>query len=320
MAARLRLTLACGDYDIVSALKERAVEADGIELALLTHMDAGTRHARMIRDRAFDVSELSLSSYLMAKARGADLTAIPVFLHRRFRHGFIFVNAASGVRRPADLVGRKVGLKSFQATANVWLRGILEHEYHVRQEQLRWVIEGDEVVEFTPPATIDWIPPTPGTGVEAMLLAGELDAMLDPEVIAAIAAGDTRVRRLFENYKELEIDYYRRTGIFPIMHLTAIKEEIVARHPWVGASLMAAFEHAKRLAWEKMRNPRVVPLAWFQSALEEQQRILGSDPWAYGLDEPNRRNIETLIRYAHTQGLIDRRFALAELFVADLQR
>lgn len=315
MTAKLHLTLACGDYEIVRALKEGQLRPEGIELELRTDMDAATRHGRMIRERAFDVSELSLSSYLMAKARGVALLAIPVFLHRRFRHGFVFVNAGKDIRRPADLIGRKIGVKSFQATANVWLRGILEHEYGVPHKRLHWVIAGEEAVDFTPPADLPWTRPAPGKAIEAMLVAGELDAVLDPDVIAPIAHHDARVRRLFEDYKRLEIDYFRRTGIFPIMHVTAIKQELVETHPWLAQSLLTAFEGAKALAYERLRNPRIVPLAWFLSALEEQHEILGADPWVYGLGESNRRNLETLIEYAHEQGLIERRLELAELFV-----
>lgn len=316
MAAKLHLTLACGDYEIIRALKEGRVTPEGIELEVRTGMDPGTRHAAMIRERAFDVSELSLSSYLMAKARGAALTAIPVFLHRRFRHGFVFINAGKGIHHPADLVGRKIGVKSFQATANVWLRGILEHEYRVPHKALQWVIGGEEAVGFTPPAGLPCTRLARGQAMEAMLAEGELDAMLDPDVITPIAHRDPRVRRLFEDYKTLEIEYFRRTGIFPIMHVTAIKQELVEQHPWLAASLMTAFERAKALAYERLRNPRIVPLAWFLSALEEQHNVLGNDPWAYGLGEPNQKNLETLVDYACEQGLIDRRLALAELFVA----
>ncbi len=316
MAAKLRLTLACGDYEIVRALKEGRVRPEGIELELRTDMDSGTRHAAMIRERAFDVSELSLSSYLMAKARGAALTAIPVFLHRRFRHGFVFINARKGIHHPADLIGRRIGVQSFQATANVWLRGILEHEYGVPHRALHWVVGGEEAVGFTPPAELTWMHVAPAKSMPAMLAEGELDAMLDPDVIAPIARKDPRVRRLFEDYKTREMEYFRRTGLFPIMHVTAIKQELVQQHPWLAASLMRAFESAKALAYERLRNPRIVPLAWFLPALEEQRDVLGEDPWAYGLSGANVKNLHTLIDYAHEQGLVDRRLALTELFIA----
>ncbi len=313
MAATLQMTLACGDYEIVRALKQGEVKADGIELTMLTDMDSTTRHWRMIRDHEFDVCELSLSSYLMARARDEDLTAIPVFLHRRFRHGFVFVNTDAGIHRPSDLIGRKVGTGSFQATANVWMRGILEHEHAVPHKQLHWVAAQEETVPFAADGLRLMRIPA-GQSLTSMLLTGELDAVMHTDVIAPIRDRHPRVGRLFDNYKELEIAYYRKTGIFPIMHTTAIKREIVERYPWVPASLMRAFEQAKTIAYGRMENPRIVPLAWFQTALEEQQALLGSDPWAYGLDEVNRYNLQTLIQYSHEQGLIERLVPVDALF------
>jgi 4,5-dihydroxyphthalate decarboxylase len=315
VAARLPLTLACGDYEIVRALKEGLVRADGIELRFHTDMDSSTRHRRMIRERAFDVCELSLSSYLMANDRGQALAAIPVFLHRRFRHGFIFVSADSGIDRAADLRGCKVGTNSFQATANVWMRGILEHEHHLPHRGLHWLVEQEEAVPFTPPQDLQWARTPPGRTLASMLSEGELDAVLHTDLIAPVRKHGARIKRLFPNYKELEIDYYKRTGIFPIMHTTAIKREIVDQYPWVAPSLQRAFEDAKQRAYERLQNPRIVPLAWYQSALEEQQALLGEDPWAYGLGTGNQRNLQTLIQYALEQGLIARSWALAELFV-----
>ena len=313
MAATLHLTLACGDYEIVRALKLGEVKADGIELTMLTDMDSTTRHWRMIRHREFDVCELSLSSYLMARVTDQDLSAIPVFLHRRFRHGFIFTNTAAGIHRPSDLIGRKVGTGSFQATANVWMRGILEHEYAVPHKQLHWIAAQEETVPFAADGLTLMRAPA-SQSLSSMLLKGELDAVVHTDVIAPIRDGDPRVRRMFENYKGLEIAYYQKTGIFPIMHTTAIKREIVERHPWLPASLMRAFERAKEIAYRRMDNPRIVPLAWFQTALEEERALLGLDPWAYGLDGVNRRNLQTLIQYSHEQGLIDRMVSVDDLF------
>ncbi|MFQ5994118.1 MAG: ABC transporter substrate-binding protein [Acidiferrobacterales bacterium] len=315
MAGVLRLTLACGDYEIVRALKENTVRPEGIELSLVTDMDAMTRHSKMIRESAFDVCELSMSSYLMARARGQALSAIPVFLHRRFRHGFIFVSASSDVSQPRDLIGKKVGVNSFQATANVWIRGILEHEFEVPHKQLHWVVEGREAVAFNVPEGLTWTRSPPGERVETMLVDGELDAVLHTDVITPMRQRDPRVRRLFENYKKLEIDYYKKTAIFPIMHTTAIKQEIVDRCPWVPVSLLKAFERAKAMAYQRLQDPRIVPLAWFRTSLEEQEQILGEDPWMYGLGATNRKNLRTLVQYAHEQGLIGQPVSLDELFV-----
>ncbi|HWO41644.1 MAG TPA: ABC transporter substrate-binding protein [Candidatus Eisenbacteria bacterium] len=314
MGVKLRLTLACGDYEIIRALKEGVVTPDGIELTVLTDMTSDVRHWRMLRNREFDVAELSMSNYMIARTKGLPFTAIPVFLHRRFRHGFVFLNAASGIARPADLIGRKVGLRNFSATANLWIRGILEHEYQVPHREIRWYKQDEEEVEFTPPADLALERIPPGQSVERMLLDGELQAVIHPEIIQPVLDKDPRVTRLFPNYKDLEIDYYRRTGIFPIMHTTAIRQEIVDRHPWVPINLFEAFERSKLIAYQRMQNPRIVPLAWFRHALEEQEELLGTDPWRYGLGNENRRNLETLMGYSLKQGLIPRTLSIDELF------
>ena len=315
MSKKIHLTLACGDYEIIRALKERTVEPDGIELTILTGMTADVRHGRMIRNREFDVAELSMSNYLIAKHRGLPFVAIPVFLHRRFRHGFIFINAARGITEPTDLIGKKVGLCNFHATANLWIRGILEHDYKVPHKQIHWFKEDDEKLQWTPPAglKIEKIPT--GKHIVDMLLASELDAVIDPELIQPVLDKDKRVSRLFPNYRDLEMDYFKRTGMFPIMHTTAIKQEIVEKHPWVPINLMQAFEESKNAAYKRTENPRIVPLAWFRHFLEEQQEILGTDPWVYGLGDANRKNLETLMQYSVEQGLIGRKIVLGEIFI-----
>jgi 4,5-dihydroxyphthalate decarboxylase len=313
--SRLQLTLATGDYESIRALKEGTVRPDGIELTVLTEMTSDVRHWRMVRNREFDIAELSMSNYLMARYTGLPFTAIPVFLHRRFRHGFVFVNTSKGVKKPADLIGRKVGLRNFQATANLWIRGTLEHEYGLPHRSISWFKQDDEEVEWIPPVDLKIQRIALGKSIEKMLLDGELDALIHPEIIQPILDKDERVSRLFPNYRELEIDYFKRTGFFPIMHTTAIKQEIIDRYPWVAINLMQAFEESKKAAYKRMENPRIVPLAWFRSFLEEQEELLGRDPWEYGLGEVNRRSLETLMQYSQEQGLLGRKMSLDELFV-----
>lgn len=315
MSSRLCLTLACGDYEIVRALKEGRVKPDGIDLTVLTDMTSDVRHWRMARNREFDIAELSMSNYLMAKYNGLPFTAIPVFLHRRFRHGFIFLNATKNIHKPTDLIGKKVGLRNFQLTANLWIRGILEHEYQVPHRSIRWFKQDEEEVEWDPPSGLDIQRVGANQNVETMLVEGELDALIHPELIQPILNKDKRVSRLFPAYRDLEIDYFKRTGIFPIMHTTAIKQEIVDKFPWVPLNLMQAFEESKKTAYKRMENPRIVPLAWFRHFQEEQDEILGPDPWAYGLGETNRKNLETLMQYSQEQGLLRRKMSLDELFI-----
>ncbi len=315
MSQKLELTLACGDYEITRPLIDGVVRPEGIELTILTDMDSTTRHWRFLRNREFDVAEVSASSYLVARDQGQPLRAIPVFPHRRFRHGFAFVNTGKGIAKPADLVGRKVGVKSFQVTAILWLRGILEHEYGVPHKSIEWVTEFDEDVEFTPPPGLRLTRVAHDKSLEAMLLEGEIDALFDAYLIKSLTAKDPRVGRLFPDYKQEEIAYVRKTGIFPIMHVVGLRQEIVDRHPWVAASLFQAFEQAKALAMKRMENPRIAPLAWYRCAWEEQEAILGPDPWAYGLTGRNRTTLETLAGYSHEQGLIRRHPPLEELFL-----
>ncbi len=315
MSSKLKLTLACGDYEIVRALKEGSVTADGIDLTILTDMDSASRHWRMIRGKEFDVAELSMSSYLMAADREQPFTAIPVFLHRRFRHGFVFINASAGIEKPTDLIGKRVGVKTFQATAILWLRGMLEHEYGAPHREINWIAELDEDVEFEHPPGLSLEKAPGGKEVEWMLADGELDAVLHPDLIDPIMQGDKRVRRLFDDYQAEEQAYYQRTGIFPIMHVTAIKKEIVDANPWVPMSLMKAFEASKKAAYARMENPRIVPLAWFRHYLDTERELLGPDPWEYGLGEANRHNLETAIGYSHDCGLISRRLAPDDIFI-----
>jgi len=314
MSKSIPLTLACGDYEIVRALKEGTVKADGIELTMLTAMDSSTRHWRFLRNQDFDAAEVSASGYLAARDRGHPLVAIPVFLHRRFRHGFIFINTTKGITKPTDLIGRKIGVKSFMVTATLWARGILEHEYGVPHRSIDWYAEIDDDVAFTPPKDLKLTRLPDNKSVETMLAEGDLDALIHSDLIEGLGE-DKRIGRLFEDYKAEEIGYFRKTQIFPIMHVMGIRKEIIDRHPWVPVNLFNAFEQAKMLAMKRMENPRIVPLAWYREAWEEQEAILGSDPWQYGVGERNANNMRTLVGYSHEQGLISRDIPLDELFL-----
>ncbi len=312
---RIPLTLACGDYEIHRALKEGAVKPDGIELTVLTDMDSSTRHWRFLRNREFDVAECSCSSYVIARDQGLPFRALPVFPHRRFRHGFIFINTGKGIAKPTDLIGRKIGVKSFQVTAVHWMRGILESEYGVPHKSIEWFAEIDEDVEFIPPPDLKLTRLPPNKSVEAMLVEGELDAVLHSDLIEPLVKKDPRVARLFRDHKAEEQAYFKKTGIFPIMHVVAIREDIVAKYPWAPINLYRAFEQAKAIAMKRMENPRIAPLAWYREAWEEQQEILGPDPWENGLTPRNRGTLETLARYSHEQGLTKRLIPLEELFL-----
>ena len=312
----IQLTLACGDYEIIRAIKEGAVKVDGVDLTVLTDIDSSTRHWRFLRNREFDVAEVSASSYLLARDAGMDIEGIPVFLHRRFRHEFVFVNTKKGIKSPKDLIGKKVGVKSFQVSAILWMRGILEHEYGVPHKSIHWHSEIDEDVEFTPAPDLQWTRLADEQTLEAMLVSGELDAVIHSDIIEPYEKGDPNVARLFDDYKGEEERYFQKTGIFPIMHVMGIKRDIVERYPWIPVNLYKAFDKAKAIGMKRMFNPRIAPLAWYRHALEEQRKLLGEDPWEYGLSDSNRHNLDTLVGYSHEQGMLKRRWPLDELFLS----
>lgn len=319
MSKKLPLTLACGDYEIVRPLIEGRVRADGIDLTILTKMDSATRHWRFLRGGEFDVAEVSGSSYLAAHDNSWPFRAIPVFLHRRFRHGFMFINTGKGIAKPKDLIGRKVGVKTMMTTAVLWMRGILEHEYGVPLKSIEWFAELEDDVEVSLHKDLKLTRLAGDKSVETMLAQGELDAVLHSDLIKPLLTKDARVARLFPSYKDEEIAYYKKTGIFPIMHVMGLRQSLVEQHPWVAVNLFKAFDEAKAIAMERMQNPRIVPLAWYREAWEEQENILGTDPWEYSLTPKNRKNLETLIGYSHEQGLIKKKPALEELFLGITQ-
>jgi 4,5-dihydroxyphthalate decarboxylase len=314
VASKLRLTVACGDYEIVRALKDGAVAADGLELVLLTDMGPRERHWRLARKAEFDVCEENVGAYFMARDQGHPFTAIPVFMHRRFRHGFVFINTRAGIAAPKDLIGREVGGTNFQPASNIWMRGILEEHYGVPHREITWVVDRSEDVPFSVPPGLRIEMKRSDKPLSDMLADGDLPAMISPTLPRPFVEGDRRIARLFADYKQIEIDYFRQTGIFPIMHVTTVKREIVEKYPWVPTNLTKAFEQAKQIAYRRVANPRMIPLAWVRTAVEEQEAILGRDPWAYGLTPANRKNLETVLRYAHQQGLIRTMPKLDDLF------
>ncbi|HWC94442.1 MAG TPA: PhnD/SsuA/transferrin family substrate-binding protein [Pseudolabrys sp.] len=316
MTSKLPLTLACGDYELVRPLLERKVEVDGVDLTMLTDMDSATRHWRFLRNNEFDVAEVSISSYLAARDNDWPFRAIPVFLHRRFRHGFMFINTGKGIAKPGDLKGRRIGVKTLMTSAILWMRGLLQNEYGVPLDSIEWVAELNNDVDVQLPPNTKYTLLPRDKSVETMLAEGELDAVFHSDLIKPFLAKDLRVARLFADARAEEMAYYKRTGIFPIMHVLGIRQALTDRHPWLAINLYRAFNEAKTLAMKRMANPRIVPLAWYRAAWEEQERVLGPDPWEYGMSEKNRKNLETVVGYSHQQGLIRQRPALEQLFLS----
>jgi 4,5-dihydroxyphthalate decarboxylase len=312
LMARLTLTLACGAYDLVRALADGRAQAPGVELNVLT-MPSPERHGRMLRHQEFDVCELSLVGYLVARDQGAAFTAIPVFPHRRFRHGYVVKRMNAGIDKPADLNGKRVGLDTLQNSAGLWMRGILQDHYGVDLKSVEWWCQEQEDVAFKPAAWMKVRRVPAGNDIDRMLLEGELEAAIYPETLPSVRSGSPKVGLLFPRVREAEIDYYKRSGIFPIMHTVVIRNSILEHHPWVAVSVMQAFQQAKELCYRHMQDPRNLALVWASEVLSEQRGAMGADAYPYGL-EPNRKALEAVVRYEHEQGMISKRPAVEELF------
>jgi 4,5-dihydroxyphthalate decarboxylase len=301
-----QITFAGACYDRTQALIDGTVKPDGLEFNwLILHYPEIWR--RMLNDYNFDASELSLSSYLIARSMGKPLIAIPVFPARTFRHSYVFINNQSGITKPADLVGKKVGLADFQQTATVWMRGILQHEYQVPLEEIQWFTWAKTRMEIELPRRYRIQAIRAGKDPEEMLKKGELDAVILAALFPSLLNGTPEARRLFENYKDVEQAYFKKTKIFPIMHTVAMREELWKEQPWIAVSLLKAFQQAKEIAYERLvdLNAYKISLIWMRDLVSEQEIIVGNDPWAYGF-EKNRHVLETIAGYLHEQGLIDK--------------
>jgi 4,5-dihydroxyphthalate decarboxylase len=302
------------------ALRDGTVQAEGIQLNYIT-LPPEEIFWRMLKYREFDASEMSLGNHIMATARGTSrFVAVPVFPSRLFRHSFIFINMHSRIAKPQDLAGKRVGAPEYHITALVWMRGMLEHEYGVRPHDVHWVLAGLETpgredrIEFRMPEGISWESRSDRT-LSAMLDSGEVDAVISARAPSCFVHGSPRVARLFEDYAVVEMNYYRRTRLFPIMHTLVIRDDVYAQHPWVAQSLLKACEQAKTLALEHLWSTDTLKymIPWLIPVLEQQREIFGQDCWPYGV-EANRHTIETLIRYSHEQRLIPRPVEVDELF------
>ena len=310
----LRLTLACGDYDINRALVDGEARVQGVDLVGLT-LPSPERHWRLLRHQEFDICELSMASYLaMRDTRAQPYIAVPVFPHRRFRHSYLFVNSNAGITSPKDLEGTAIGIRTWQNTAALWMRGILQEHYDVSLQTIDWVAQDEEDVPINPAAGGFRLRRVQdGKDVDRMLVEGEIEGLLYPDLPPSFRDGDPRMRRMWPDARAEEQRFFQRTGIFPIMHTVVVRESLLEDYPWLGLEIVKAFRQSKEHAWRAMEDPRRVSLAWFREALEEQRGILGRDPWPYDV-AGNRGALEPLCGYAHTQGLTSRRLTVDELF------
>lgn len=317
---KLRLSVAMGDYDRTRPLLDGTVQIDGVNPVFMT-LSPEEMFFRAFRNAEFDVSELSLSSFLVQTANGeCPYVGIPVFLSRAFRHTSIYVRT-DRVKRPQDLRGRRVGVPEYQLTAIVWARGILADDYDVRPEDVTWVRGGintpgrPEKVQLKLPAGVRLEEAPEGDTISAMLDRGDLDGFIAPRPPGGAAARNPRVGLLFADPVSAAQAYYRRAGVFPIMHLVGVRKALAARHTWLPAAILKAFGQAKAAALEQLADTSVakVTLPFVEEQLKGARELMGADFWSYGV-APNRRALEAFIRHHHQQGLSVRPVPVDELF------
>jgi 4,5-dihydroxyphthalate decarboxylase len=322
----LKLTLACWDYDRTRALIDGRVRPAGIDLDIKV-LRPRQAFQRMLETQEFHVSELSLASYTALKGRGrCPYVAVPVALSKMFRHSCIYVRTGAGIKAPADLKGKRVGTSQYGSTALVFMRGMLQHDYAVAPSDLHWFMGGlnapaeQPLIPLGLPSDVrlDFLPA--GKTLEGMLEAGELDALLSIYIPSLFRQGSPRIARLFPSFKPVEQDYYRRTGIFPIMHTVVLREDVHQAHPWAARSIYQAFRAAKDLAVEGLYDSDALRLSlpWLLHHVEEARRALGEDFWSYGL-EANRPTLAALGQFVHEQGLSPRVVSPDELFAPDVE-
>ncbi len=317
----LRITLAVGDYDRTRALADGRVRPEGVDLTVL-NLPVEEIFFRQLAYREFDISEMSFSSYVLSIQRpDPAFIAIPVFPSRYFRHQSVFVNRRSGIESPADLIGKRIGTPEYQMTAAVWQRGFLEDDYGVRVEDLEIFTGGMEAPgrhEKIPLATPDSIritPIGPEQTLSRMLADGELDAIASASTPSSFRASPDVVR-LFPDFVSVEQDYFRRTRIFPIMHVVVIRREVHQANPWLARTMMKAFDQSLELAGADLqyRGALRIMLPWLAANVEEATDLMGPGYFDYGI-EPNRHVIESFLRYHRRQGLSTRDLAVEDLFV-----
>jgi 4,5-dihydroxyphthalate decarboxylase len=315
------VTVACGAYDRTWPLAASLASVPGFELGW-KHLPTEEIFLRGMLGGEFDITEMSMSSYLLQCSRGENLyQAIPAFVSRKFRHGSIYVRADAGIKAPEDLRGRKVGVPEYQLTANVWARGLLSDEYGVRSDEIHWVIGGveepgrDEKIPVTLPESFQSTRLEPGETLWNMMTEGRLDAIIAPRAPRAFVGGDKRIQRLFADTVSAEKAYYKKTRLFPLMHVVGIRKDVVASAPELPALLLAALESGRRHALNQLHQSNVdtTMLPWLEAHLRETEEVMGKDYWPYGT-EANRNDIETLCRYSHEQGIITNRMTVEDLF------
>jgi 4,5-dihydroxyphthalate decarboxylase len=322
--SKLELTFACWNYDRTRALMDGSIQPDGIALNYL-NLPVEETFFRMLRHREFEMAEMSLSSYTVSMFREPrPFVAIPVFPSRFFRHSCIYVNADSGIREAKDLIGKRVGNPEYQMTAPVWIRGILSDHYGVPVDSVTYYTGGEEEpgrsekIRLDLPPNIKVVPIGPQQTLSKMLLDGEIDALYTARMPSSFLKGGGKVRRLFEDYEPVERNYFRETGIFPIMHTVALRRDVYEAHPWIAQSMMKALVASQQRCYDDLYETAALKtmLPWLTAHVEQARREMGADFWPYGF-EKNEATLRTFLRYSFEQGLSKRLLEPRELFAPE---
>ncbi len=317
---KLQLSVAMGDYDRTRALYDGRVQIDGVDPVYML-LNPEEMFFRAMRSRDFDIAELSFSSYLVKHSQGdCPYIAVPVFLSRAFRHTSIYVRK-DRIKHPADLKGRRVGLPEYQLTANVWARAILQDDYGVWPEDITWVRGGIDTpgrpekitLQLPPGVKVEAAPE--GSTISELLDRGEIDGFIGPRPPNRVALRNPNIGWLFDDPTAEAKDYYRRTGVFPIMHVVGIRKELAQAHPWLPAAVVKAFTASKAQALKLLSDTSAtkVTLPFVEEQLKAARESLGEDYWSYGV-QAARKTLETFVRHHHAQGLSKRLMAVEELF------
>ena len=317
--ANLNLSVAVGPYDRTRALVDGSVKIDGVN-AICMQLSPEEIFFRAFRKAEFDICELSLSSFTVKTAEGdCPYVGVPAFVSRMFRHTSIYVRT-DRIKKPEDLKGKKVGLPEYQLTANVWARAILQDDYGVKPSDIHWVRGGIESAERPEKITIK-LPPDvkmenapPGKSISALIDEGVIDGFIAPRP-PSIPGGNRNVGWLFADPTAAAKDYFKRTGIFPIMHIVGIRREIAEKHPWLPGAVLKAFEQAKAVALDQLSDTSAtkVTLPFVEEQLAGARALMGGDFWPYGIG-PNRKTLEAFLHHHHSQGLSSRLVKIDELF------
>ena len=318
----LSLSLAVGNYDRTRALIDGRVQIDGVHPAIMT-LSPEEMFFRAFRHADFDITELSLASYAVSLANGANkYVALPIFLSRAFRHSSIYVTRASGIQTPEQMRGKRIGIAEYQLTANVWARALLEDDFGVSPSEIIWVRGGmdapvrPEKLHLDLPSDVKVEAVKVGDTLNQLMKDGKIDGFIGPRAPKCFFEENSKIVRLFDDSVTVGLDYFGRTGIFPIMHVLGVRKPLLEQHPFLAQALIKAFGEAKDIAEAELADTSAtkVTMPFVEDHLDRIKGIMGTSFWSYGLDDANRNTLQTFLDHHHRQGLSSRALAVDELF------